>query len=418
MIKNNTGAALIIVMLVMFVLSIFGIALLSTSVAENRFVVEEEKIQQAHYIAYSAANAFARYIEVNPDGKSVSNPGGISDIKVFMNTIIAEGGTASDTVAGIGTNGAGSYVLTLEQNDSHKYTVKTKGIYGASTKSISLILEELAYFDTAIFAFNNIDISNNSTADGNGAPFVAGGTITGHNNYEYIGDIYDSTPSTPDPTPFISAMDKVLENPDFQFPEVSNFLPNADLDIPFVLGTDAIDLGGVDLQGSKGVYFGEYQSSNQGLTFINNSSDNMYVLFDSIDINNADINVTSPNARTFLYIQGPDVGSGGSTGSLIINGDINVSNDTPIGNLVIFAGPNVDELRYRTGNSLYSAIIFAPYSDVFITQGTSGYAGSIISYNTTFENGADFKYPDGFNGLFGEDIELPTLGFETTGWNQ
>lgn len=418
MVKNNSGAALIVVILVLFVLSIFGVALLSTSVAENRFVVEEEKIQQAHYIAYSAANAFARYIEVNPDGISASNPSGIADIKAFLNTLIAEGGSASDTLAGTGMNGSGSYALTLNQVNSHRYTVKSKGVYGSSTQSISLVLDELAYFDTAIFAFNDIDISNGSVADGNGAPFVAGGTITGHNNYTYIGEIYDSTPSTPDPTPFISAMTKVLEHPDFQFPEVGEFLLNDDLDVPFDLGTDTIDLNGVDLEGFKGIYFEGYQSANQGLTFTNNSTDDMYVLFDSIDINNADIDVTSPDGRTFIYIKGPDVGTGGNTGSLIVNGDINVSSDTPIGNLVIFAGPDVDELRYRTGNSLYSALIFAPYSDVYVTQGTSGYAGSIISYNTTFENGAYFKYPDNFGGLFGEDVALPTLGFETTGWNE
>jgi flagellar basal body-associated protein FliL len=61
-IDSQQGSTMVMVLMVMVVLLILGTALISTSVAENRFVVKNEDRIQAYYIARTGAQAVAEYI--------------------------------------------------------------------------------------------------------------------------------------------------------------------------------------------------------------------------------------------------------------------------------------------------------------------------------------------------------------------
>ncbi len=66
-IKDQTGAVLPITLVVIFVLTLLGIALLSYSFAETTQVAVDENSMKAHYVARSGANGVALYLIESPD---------------------------------------------------------------------------------------------------------------------------------------------------------------------------------------------------------------------------------------------------------------------------------------------------------------------------------------------------------------
>jgi hypothetical protein len=72
--KNEAGAALPLVLVIVIGLSVFAFTLLMFSMNETKQVALDENQMKAHYIARSGAHALASYIIKNPD-----------DIEMFFN---------------------------------------------------------------------------------------------------------------------------------------------------------------------------------------------------------------------------------------------------------------------------------------------------------------------------------------------
>lgn len=74
LLKKETGAALPIALIVVFVLSILGFTLIAFAMNETRQVAMDENRMRAHYIARSGAHAVAAHLYINPkDAKDLIN---------------------------------------------------------------------------------------------------------------------------------------------------------------------------------------------------------------------------------------------------------------------------------------------------------------------------------------------------------
>lgn len=74
MLSNKRGSTLVMLLLILAIMSIMGIALLNTSITENKHAIKEHDSQQAYYIAKAGADATAKYLRrTMNDSVDISN---------------------------------------------------------------------------------------------------------------------------------------------------------------------------------------------------------------------------------------------------------------------------------------------------------------------------------------------------------
>ncbi|QEK12127.1 hypothetical protein FQB35_06920 [Crassaminicella thermophila] len=121
-IKNEKGAVLSLMLIVILFLIILGTTLVFISITEVKQVAREEKKLQAYYIAKSGADVVAAYI-INPKNKH-----NIQNLK----------GKESDSFI----LGEGSFVVKVKEDEDNtdNIIIESKGIVGEVEVSISLSL--------------------------------------------------------------------------------------------------------------------------------------------------------------------------------------------------------------------------------------------------------------------------------------
>jgi type II secretory pathway pseudopilin PulG len=143
--SNNRGSTMIMVLMVMVVLLILGTALMSTSVADNRFAAKNEDRIQAYYIARTGAQAVAEYI-----------------IHGEASEIIGKTSEPNTQIGG------GSFTVTVEEDaDNNVYNIISVGEYNDTTQTAKIRISSTGsgvggIFQYALVAQSEIEMDNSA----------------------------------------------------------------------------------------------------------------------------------------------------------------------------------------------------------------------------------------------------------------
>ena len=160
--KDETGLAFPLVLIVVLVLTILGVTLYMFSTAETRQVLLDENKMKAHYVARSGAHAVAAYIIENPSIAGALAEAGESEPYSFA------GGTYRVEVGEfIDDNNGG------EGDIKEKYVVKSTGTYNNVSQSIEVTVENVG-INCALYA-RNFDVSGGGNLAISGGDIMAGG---------------------------------------------------------------------------------------------------------------------------------------------------------------------------------------------------------------------------------------------------
>lgn len=163
--RNKKGSSLVLIIIVMAVLSIFGVILLQTSLAENKFAIHEEKRLKAYYIARAGAEVASTWME-NPS-RSMST----------IDTLISTNSTNLDTWT---TFADGKFKVHFS-GDKYKPIVYSVGEHNGVEQNVNLSLEKNYFFDAAVTVTNKLDMQNLSNTHVYGSvALTPGSTIIGN----------------------------------------------------------------------------------------------------------------------------------------------------------------------------------------------------------------------------------------------
>jgi hypothetical protein len=173
-IKSQKGAAMIVALIAVMVLSFLGAALWMYSVTDTIQVDRDKKLAQAYYIARSGADATADYILRNPDALT---PQVMAEYIEELN-----GKESRDTIFGGGT-----FTVKVDKTEIssgvHEITITSTGTIGDTTNTAKLTVEQfltntttlVGGLENAIFSTGDIVVKGNSIVNGS---IEANGTIT------------------------------------------------------------------------------------------------------------------------------------------------------------------------------------------------------------------------------------------------
>ncbi len=179
--KNEKGAAMPLVLIIMVVLLLLGTALWFYSMNDLRQVAHAENKVRAYYVARAGAESLARHIKLNP---AIIEDILKDDEENFSELITLE-------TEYLGT--AGEMKVTLKKLDSEKYEIIGTGITNGVQQSVSIILQVTPFPGDAVVITTGsqlVDFHQNMTVNGS---VVAGGNINLPNNYDL--DEYNAIPN-------------------------------------------------------------------------------------------------------------------------------------------------------------------------------------------------------------------------------
>lgn len=152
MIRNEKGSTMVMLILILAILSLFGIVLMNTSLNENRNANKEHEYQQAYFIARAGAEAAADFFNRNALSDSVLSSYQLSKEEDLLNN------------ASTDFNGVGSFkVGVMPQKDTTDFIIKSIGTTNDGlSKTVVALLEQEPPFggDAAIVVNNNITFLN------------------------------------------------------------------------------------------------------------------------------------------------------------------------------------------------------------------------------------------------------------------
>ena len=173
--KNNTGSAMIITLIVVVVISLLGTALWQYGINSTIQVQKEVEKKQADYIARSGAEAVATYIIDSADTLS---------IRSYIDSVE---GKLSEPV----TLGNGSFQIKTSRNNS-KITVESIGTVSDMKSTYSIILNEdinngfpPLIFSNVMFSDSEITLNGNVTVVGS-IECTGSVTVNGNSDPQYI----------------------------------------------------------------------------------------------------------------------------------------------------------------------------------------------------------------------------------------
>jgi hypothetical protein len=148
--NNENGSALAMVLIIMVVLMILGTALLSISLAENKFSIKNEDKLQAYYIARSGAQSVAEYLVKGENAALVLN-------KSSEEETLITGGKYQVTV---------SYPIA---GNTKVVDVTSIGTFKDVSQTSIIRLEEtnvgLGMFEHTIFAYDGVGMSSGNSVN-------------------------------------------------------------------------------------------------------------------------------------------------------------------------------------------------------------------------------------------------------------
>lgn len=395
--KNNKGGILLLTILVMFILSILGIALLNTSVSEAIFTKKSENNLKAHYYARSGVETMITYINNNKDMNK-------DDIETFLDN---NAGVSSERTILDGTDNGFEVFIKKESNEEDKniYSIASTGYHEGSKENLTVKIKEILPYDYAVFSNENLDVSGLEIE----GPLGSNGSVTApedHNDdiYEYS-EIEWESPIIPSPTA-IYTFDSI---DDFAYPNNTKLEINGKKTIlteetAFLNVTE----GAVDEDGYLKLipnyddlfYIRDFDAVSLKIIFLTDLETETEILVDYFELgNNSQIEIDGDGYVTFFVkntTNDPDV--------LINNGTTGFLDDPPKSNQLAMFIEDGATMEFAS-NATFNGFIYAPNVDVnYGSSSDTTVNGSIIS--NSFES-ADTN--GGIIEIFPTTIDHPGL---------
>jgi hypothetical protein len=256
--NEESGAALVMTLIVMLVLTILGTALLNISLAENKFAKRNEDKLQAYYIARSGAHAVAEYIAKDNSGDA-ENMFGFTSVKNITHFINGE-----------------VQVTVLEDaiNDDILH-ISSQGIFNGISQTAKIRFHKTGgLFDFAVIAQDDVVTGNNTTI--NGDLLSIDGTIKRGNGTPYTTETDLILPGIEEPDEYSRTL--ALHN-----------LFKTDVTIPLVHPNDTY------IENKPGIYDYYFKTGSIDL-----KQSKLVVK----DITGLTPNGTKPNLVVHLYVEG------------------------------------------------------------------------------------------------------------------
>jgi len=298
--KDETGLALPLILVVVFVLTVLGTTLYMLSTTETRQVLHDENKMKAHYLARSGAHAVASKIINNPDIADALVNAGASEPYYF-----GDGHYRVEVAYMDGAN-----------PDESKIVVKSTGVVNNISQSIDVTIEKVD-IDAPVYG-RSLNISGAGGEGIRGGDVIYGG-----------GDLDDLDPAMRDNIESL-LKDGVLREGPFNFASV--VLPCADTELEAFGSCPAGPVVFEDIHGGNSVveindsvYYDEIEiGNNDDLKISPVNGDNILIKADQIDIGN--------NALTTVTL------TGGSIVAIVVDGEINNR-----GHILVQAGEEGDD---------------------------------------------------------------------------
>lgn len=373
MVKNERGLALPTVLILMTALTILGLTLLGVGLSQAARTVHQEKKEQAFYIAKSGADAIASYI-IDKYNPMTLTEEAITDLNNgYLNQDISlpspSPGTFKVTIVkGIVT---GDIINTVN--------IESVGKVGNVTDKVVLSLGldgPISKSDHAIFAFGDIDITNDSygppsKASVNNGNVAAEGNINGNLVFPVGGTATPSyTGVSPPKIPFINATSWTKQT----------------------LGSSINESG----------YYGDIMINNSKVFSINANSKEIHVVFGEMIINSSTIinvngSTSTPDGIIHIYAN-----SLRGTSSLTLN---NTNNK----NVIFHVKDNIDLVG---SFNLGGALLYAPEAEYTATSGSLVLRGAMVVKNLKMVGDNVVNYDNKFTNLV-----IETLKYRRIQWS-
>ena len=428
MIKNENGATMLIIMILILVLFTYATALWQNGVVGIKHTSLDEKRMQAYYLARAGAVATAKWIEENPDQ--------ISDIL----------DKTSDPV----TLGNGTFVVEVIDGGDGKIILESIGNVRDITRKVTLMLTSKTDteldLDMAVFSSGSIRLSANAGVDGSvitntiesdQVKFGWGTSITGELYVGPGGDpdiIIDLPGHSTQPEDFVGGGIKQLAKiREYAIPEFPDFPDN--LSVP--PNNPPIENGKLTVGHSPyqnytisddGVY-SQIDVSN-GILTVNLGGGDRIIRVRDLRLSNGQI-ILQGSGRLILYIDDSFkvvgnslINQSGDIESLIIyyNGlekvklesnikfvgsiytkiaDLKLSSNTVITGHLITNGSSVD---IQSNATFRETLLYAPNADVSVS-GNSNLTGAIIAKQINASGNAKITFDTDVSESFPLQVE-------------
>lgn len=383
--SGQKGSALVTAIMVFAVLSVLGVAMLSISLSETKFVSHQHNKAQAYYIAHSSVDALATYI--------IKNPGGLTDQQLNDYVTVLKGGVTASESDFLG----GSYTLSTAAENTHHLRLSSVGTYRNVSQKVSLLVEQRGLFDNAIYAHRSLTLWSGAKVYGGDVQY--GETIFMGNNTEVIDGI---------------VREGELEYPENEFPDT----PPADPlvpDVPMIPGDLSVENNDTLTMTEEQLAL-EYDNisiKSRGTLVIDTGSDPNGVK--KLVVSNMVVDGTFRiigSGRLLLYVRDEVRFRGfndNTPESLIVYiGDYNAT-DNPSG--------SKGYIELKTGNSIFNGYIMGIHAVIDVTANLV-YTGAIISDTVKVASNAEVYYDKDKAALINPlDISLPPLGFKAGPWS-
>ncbi len=129
--KSNNGAALVVVLITLLVLSILTLSVIHTNMTNTKQVVSQKEHLQAYYLAYSG-------LEIGYSALLLNNGELLDEFKSRANH------TRNDKVHYVDSNSDEIDITIKSSSDKQKITITSIGKHKASGKSVTLTMTFLA----------------------------------------------------------------------------------------------------------------------------------------------------------------------------------------------------------------------------------------------------------------------------------
>lgn len=378
LIKEERGAALVVVLIAFVVVSILGFALLNISGAETRFAEHQKDKTQAYYIAHSGADAVATYIIKNPDGLSDSAH------KAKVDALIA---TNSDATSLSG----GSFTVDVEAVGTTGIRVNSTGTFDGVTQNVSINILKRGLFENAIYAHKNLVLWSGAKVYGGDVQY--GESYSEANNAEIIGG---------------EAIPGKLDYPENEFPTLGWYTGVANADLTIGNGSSITANGDSDVTYLEKEY-DQINISNHGEMIINLEGETKRIIVSEMTVNGT-LTINGPG-KLLLYVRD----------AVYFKGIINSQAE----NLVVFIGDydsatgtgSKGYCELKTGNALFNGYIVGIYAEIDITSNLV-YKGAIIAETVKVASNAGLYYDKDLAAtIIPSEIYLPGLGYKFESWS-
>lgn len=321
---NETGIALPLVLVIVFALTLLGVAVWQYSVTDTIQVVRDEKRMQAHYLARSGADAVAEFLINNPSQAA---------------NVIAKTDDVNMAEGSLGANK--NFRVNVTGDPGGGITIVAEGISVDVTETLRLDLSRLSasdIFDNAIFTYSDLDVTSMKTVTG---PLESAGNVDAPANYGW----------------------KVTKNSKKVYPP-----PVFPQSLPTGPGGPGLSIGNHETRTIEGDWwYSSISMQPNGKLIFNNNGGVQKVVVDSFNIKN-DVEVVG-GGRLELYI----------THSADIQTPLKINSGDP-NKLFIFLENNCD-FKIKTPN-FANGFIYGPGAQVGI-QANSTVKGAIIAQSVT-----------------------------------